>query len=293
MEGAEEEVTCYLARMLYRVALACSMSLVVAACGDSANPAADAPQTPADATAADAPVDAVVCDPTGYPERVRPESVDLLAPTTLTLDGTGTLCEQLIRALIDPTGRPPELANLDAEGVTGTCSHDDVLDREIVRLRAPLYAGQPVYAPVQDVLAHVDATSTVVFLHGDFLPAGEAPGPGCLDASAAAAVVPGRAMSYERFAACSPQGAGEYTIAADDEIEVGDEGFYLDVAGDLRRVWAVDVYLLASHVTTEIGNSDAYCCDGSTGNDHCVGMRLFIDAFTGETVGQEPHCHIC
>mgnify|MGYP000151953202 CR=1 FL=1 len=54
---------------------------------------------------------------------------------------------------------------------------------EIVRLRAPLYAGVPVYWPVQDALVHVDAADTIVFGHGDFLPAGMAPAPGCLDAA--------------------------------------------------------------------------------------------------------------
>jgi hypothetical protein len=150
-----------------------------------------------------------------------------------------------------------------------------------------------VYQPVQDVLAHVDQTNVVVFLHGDFLPAGHAPGPGCLSSTAAAASVPGETLGYERFLACTPQGAGEYTIAADDQIEVAGEGFYLDGDGKLRRVFAVDVYLLPEHASTEIINSDAYCCDGSNGLVHCVGQRLFVDAFTGDVVGQVSHCTTC
>jgi hypothetical protein len=262
--------------------------LALAACGD------DAGHTTIDApTAIDAavPIDAPVCDLTGYPPAVRAVSVDLTSPTTLALDGTGTRCEQIVRALLGPN-RPPELAQLDTGGVTNTCTHDDVTNREIVRLRAPLYAGLPVYSPVQDALVHVDAANAVVFLHGDFLPAGMAPASGCLDDAIVGGSVPGRAMGYERFAACTPQGDGQYTIAGDDEIEVGAEGVYLDLAGTLHRARAVDVYLLSAHVDSMVGNSDAYCCSGAT-MDHCVGQRLFIDTYTGATLGQEPHCHIC
>ena len=44
-------------------------------------------------------------------------------------------------------------------------------------------------------------------------------------------------------------------------------------------------------MTSEIGNSDAFCCNGSL--DHCVGQRLFVDALTGEILSQVPHCHSC
>lgn len=263
--------------------LGCALALV-AACGD------DGASTAIDA-AVDA-VDATPCELTGYPAGVRPIDVTLQQRTTLTLDGSGTRCEQIVRALLHPTGRPPELAQLDAAGATGTCEHDDVLDREIVRIRAEQYAGLIVYRPVQDVLAHVDATNAVVFLAGQFLPAGMAPATACLGGAQVGALVPGRPLGYQRFAACQPQGEGAYTIATDDELEVQAEGVFLDETGALRRVRAVDVYLLASHVNSEITNSDAYCCTGPT-PDHCVGQRLFVDALTGETVGQEPHCHIC
>jgi hypothetical protein len=261
------------------------LGLALAACGDDSSTAIDA------APPIDAATDAPVCDLTGYPPAVRPVSVDLVDRTTLTLDGTGTRCEQIVRALLGPT-RPPELGQLDTGGVTGTCSHDDLLDREIVRLRAPLYAGVPVYAPVQDALVHVDAADAVVFLHGDFLPAGSAPPAGCLTAAIVEASVPGRPMGYQRFNACVPGNPGEYTIAADDEVEVLDEGVYLDADNNLHRARAVDVYLLSGHVDSEVGNSDAYCCSGPT-MDHCVGQRLFIDTLTGELLGQAPHCHIC
>lgn len=267
--------------------------LALAACGD------DSHTTPIDAAIAlDAPavidateLDARVCDLRGYPPAVRPVAVDFTSNAVLTLDGTGTRCEQIVRALLGPD-RPAELAQLDVVGVTSTCNHDDVTNREIVRLRAPLYAGVPVYWPVQDALVHVDAANTIVFGHGDFLPAGMAPAPGCLDAGQVAAVVPGRPLGYQRFQLCTLQGSGQYTIAADDTVEVLDEGVYLDEAGLLHRARAVDVYLLAGHVDSMIGNSDAYCCSGPT-MDHCVGQRLFIDTYTGETLGQAPHCHIC
>ena len=274
--------------MSYRASFALAVVLT-AACGDGGGSSADAPVTAADATAADAPA---TCDPTGYPPEVRVQSVDLMQPHGLTLDGAGARCEQLIRALTDPTGRPPELALLDAAGVTGTCSFDDLLMRDIVRLRFPEYAGLPVYWPVQDVLAHVDQANSVVFLHGDFLPAGAAPAPGCLDGAAAAALVPGRALDYERFAACLPQGPGSYPIVAGDVIEVIGEGFFLDGDGGLRRVHAIDVFLDPGNITNETRNSDLFCCAGPT-EERCVGKRVFLDTYSGDTVGSEPHCHTC
>jgi hypothetical protein len=260
--------------------------LLVAACGDSTTAGPDAP------TAVDAAPDAPVCEAAGYPMPIRVTSVDLGAPIPLTLDGQGARCEQIGRALLGATGRPTELAQLDADGASVTCTHDDVLNREIVRVRAPNYGGLPLYAPVQDALVHVDATDTIVFLHADYLPVGATVAPACLDAAAVGAGVPGEAMSYQRFNLCVPGPTETYPIASDDVIEVGAEGFLVDGAGDLRRVRAVDVYLLPAHVTPAITNSDAFCCSGPT-TDHCIGQRLFVDVITGEVITQEPHCHTC
>lgn len=269
-----------------KLRLATGLVLAAAACGDGGSSTPDAP------AAIDAAIDARACTaPTDYPMGIRPVSVDLAAPSHLALDGTGTRCEQIGRALTG-AARPTELAQLDVDGVQVTCTHDDVLNREIVRLRAPNYGGLPLFGPVQDALVHVDASDDVVFLHGDFLPAGMAPPAGCLDGPTLATRVPGRTFSYQRFAACVPGTVGEYTIAADDVVEVGDEGVYQDADGGLRRVRAIDVYVTPAHATPDVTNSDAFCCSGPT-LDHCIGTRLFLDALTGETVGQEPHCHTC
>lgn len=219
-------------------------------------------------------------------------TVDLGADFPLTLDGSGERCDQIGRALTaaDTTLRPPELAQLDAVGATWSCTHDDLLDREIVRLRAPLYAGKPLYHPIQDALVHVSATNAVVFLHGDFLPAGAAVRAGCLSGEEIVASTPGRPLTYKKFAQCVPDGSGSYAIASSDTIEIVDEGYYLD-AGKLRRVRAIDAFLAAANVTPETTNSDLYCCTDSL--DHCVGKRLFIDALTGELIANEPRCHAC
>ena len=55
---------------------------------------------------------------------------------------------------------------------------------------------------------------------------------------------------------------------------------------------AIDVYLAPGHVDSEVTNSDLFCCAGPT-VEHCVGKRLFLDALTGEVVGDEPRCHTC
>jgi hypothetical protein len=265
-------------------------------------PAVDAPmidaslpdvvQRPPDAGPPDAGPDAAVCMPSGYPPAVRPLSVDLGSPSVLSLDGQGARCDQLIRALTAPSTRPPEFAQLDAVGATGTCSFDDVLQRDIVRLRMPLYGGLPLYGPVEDAIVHVDQTNTVVYLHGDFLPAGATVAASCESASDVGASTPGRPLGYEKFTACAPSGSGTYTIAAGDEIDVGDEGYFLDENNQLHRVRAVEVYLAAANVTPEIENSDAYCCAGSS-LDHCVGARLIIDDLTGALLAQQPHCITC
>lgn len=261
---------------------------VLAACGDNLA----APDAHPDSVASDAPgPDAFVCDPTGYPPVVNLMSVQLGAEYPLTLDGTGTRCEQIVRALLGPA-RPPELAQLDTVGGTGMCFHDDELNREIVHLRGPLYAGAPLFAPIQDVLAHISVDDAVVYLDANFLPAGSAPAPGCLSADAVAAAVAGTPMDYKQYQFCIPNGGGSYVIGSGDVIEVSDEGYYLDTDSKLRRVRAVDVYLAPEHVTDAMINSDAYCCQDGT-LDHCVGKRMFFDVFTGELIGTETHCLIC
>lgn len=267
--------------MTYRLPSLLAGALALAACGDNGG------DQPIDARAVDAPV----CQLEGYPESVRVITADLQQQTQLTLDGNGTRCEQLVRVLTGPN-RPAELAQMDPAGATSTCNHDDVTNREIVRLRLPMYGGLPIYWPVQDALVHVDASNKVVFLHGDFLPAGHAPRAGCLDGATLAGRVPGRPLEYEKFQLCTPRGPGSYSIVADDVIELGEEGTYQDAEGGLHRVRAIDVYLAPGHVNAEITNSDAFCCSGG-GVDHCVGKRLYLDAITGETLAQEPHCHTC
>jgi len=272
---------------------AASLLVVVtaAACGDGQR------QVP-DARAADAPLpspDAAVCEATGYPQRLRALSVDLQAPFTLALGGTGTRCEQLVRALTDPDSRrrPPELAELDVVGVTGTCRHDPDTNRDVVRLAAPLFGGLPLFAPVQDVVAHVDATDTVVFLHGDFLPA-SAPRPpaACVDPAGLPATIPGATLTYAWFDRCQIQGEGMYTVAGSDAIDVGAEGYVIDADGAFRRVRAVDVFVAVANLTDQLVNSELYCCDGST-VEGCIGARLLVDALTGELVTQQARCHAC
>lgn len=264
---------------------------VCAACGD--NQAAPDATTDAQPDSPQAP-DAAVCNTAGYPPEVRALSVDLAADFPLTLDGAGARCDQIIRALTvaDVTKRPPELAQLDAVGITGRCTHDDLLDREIVRLFAPMYAGKPMFHPVQDVLVHVSAANSVVFLHGDFLPAGAAPSASCRGAEEIGASMPGRQLGYSKYASCVPQGPGSYSIAENDVIEVGDEGFYLDDDGKLHRVRGVEVYLTPANVTDEIINSDSYCCLGEE-LDRCVGKLMLVDVVTGELLAAQPHCHTC
>jgi hypothetical protein len=277
----------------YRTSLlSLSLSLLaVAACGGGNNDPDAPPSTTPDSPPIDPP-DAKVCDAAGYPEKVRMLSVDLISDTTLTLDGTGPRCEQLLRALTGETTRPPELADMDAEGYTGSCTYDDVLDVDVVRVRLPLYDGIPMFYPPQDMVVHVEQNNHIRYLHGDFFPVGNAPRMGCLTGDEAASELRGDPLGYLQFSLCVPGDPGEYIIAADDELDIGAEGYLQDADGFLRRVRSVDVYLLPDHVTPAIGNSDAFCCTGPT-LEHCVGAQMFVDVLTGETVWQAPHCHTC
>jgi hypothetical protein len=279
-----------------------SIAFLLAACGDN-HKTTSTPDAPPVSTP-DAAPDAKPCDLTNYPQHTRVTSVDLGSPFDLMLDGQGTRCEQIIRALTDPdpTKRPPELATFDVTGVTSSCIHDDVLDAEIVRLRQPNYMGEPLYAPAQDVLIHVGHAfragllaqpATVVYLHGDFLATGGVTAnPACLDDGQLTSSVPGMSMTYAKFNACTYTGDGMYSLASDDVIELGDEGYLMDTDGNLRRVRAVDVYLLPGHLNDEITHSDAFCC-GTESLDHCVGKRLFIDVVTGELITEQQHCLTC
>lgn len=264
---------------------------VVSACGDDL-PAAElpdaAPPTP------DAPPP-LVCAPAGYPAALRPQSVDLTAPFTLTLDGVGARCDQLMRALTDPdpANRPPELAELDVVGVTTTCSHnaDDGID--VVRFAGPQFAGLPLFAPIQDGVVWVDATNTLVHLHADFLPdSAPAVPPACQPPEVVPASLHGTQLAYARFDKCQPQGVGSYTITPDDVVDVDLEGYALDNDRQLRRVRSVYVYVAPENVTPELVNSELYCCLGES-LDQCVGTRLLVDALTGEVVMQQPLCHAC
>jgi hypothetical protein len=274
----------------YPFALSLALSLVVTACGDD-KPAGN---TEPDASEVDAPQvtpDARVCDLESYPQDATPITVDLSAKFELTLDGVGTRCDQIVRALTnpDPSLRPPELAMLDVGGIVGTCRLNEQ-NINVVRLRSPLYNGLPLFDPPQETVVHVDEQNNIVHLHGDYLPAGYVVNEGCLSDDELARAIPGYSMSYRKLLLCSFSGNGEYEVASDDEVVAAEEGYIIHDR-KLRRVRAMDVYLLPSHVTDEIGNSDAFCCIGTL--DHCVGQRLFLDALTGEILSQAPHCHSC
>lgn len=275
--------------------------LLSTACGDNGADSRSPDASPATPDAV-APVDAVPCDVASYPASIERVSVDLQQEFDLALDNVGTRCEQIIRALTNPdlTKRPAELAQLDVEGVTGSCQTDTDLGIEVIRLQAPMYGGKPLYGPrVQDVLVHlgrpqalIGQPAHVIYLHGDFFAAGATTNAACFDDHAVSTSIAGREMTYGRFNGCIYQNDGAYSIASDDTVEVGDEGYFVDPAGKLHRARAVDVYLLPAHLNDDISNSDAYCCNGST-LEHCVGQKLFVDVVTGEILGQAQHCLPC
>jgi hypothetical protein len=258
----------------------CLVLVFLGGCGQGSHggAAADAPPPP---------IDVATCARPGYPEIVKPVEVALGAPVHLTLDGIGAVCDQMIRAITDPATRPPELAGLDPSGATGTCTHDPLTNLDRVRIHAPRYDGLPALWG-QDLDGHVDGQHDLVNLSGSFLPLGHAPPAGCLDGSATADALIGQPLPYQRFASCAPQGPGSRTLAVDDYYFVRDEGVYLDAAGRLRRVRAVDVYLAPWHVDAEVLSSDAGCPANGR-----AGKLMYVDVLTGEVVATFAYCIVC
>jgi hypothetical protein len=230
--------------------------------------------------------------PLTYPEEVALIDITLTPNYPVALDGNGTLCDQMVRSLIHPVTRHPMLAELDATSARGRCQHDDLLDREIVDIDLPEYGGLPNLGTPQQILAHVDKFGKLVYLAAIFIPQGHIPAGACANPEQVVASVPGNRLSYQRFDRCNFEGDGEYEIAPDDEIIAGAEGVMLDVNHRLRRVTAVQVFLLGSHVTETEINSTLFCCDPGTVK-HCVGGLLYVDSVTGELVKQAFNCITC
>jgi hypothetical protein len=290
-------------RPAIQTSILCTVSALVSslvACGNSTPNATTVDAATAavvDASVADSAtsVDAMVCATDNYPRVAGSIDLNLDAPVQLILDGSGDRCDQIVRALMSYGTRPAALAAAEQDFSLASCMFDEIINADIVRLRKSTFAGLPLYGTGQDILAHVKReTNNLSFLAGRVIPTTAAQGvpSGCWSQSQVSAKIPGTTMSYQKFEACRPLGAGNYTIADDDLISVKEQGWFVDSQDQLRRVWVAPVFLLPAHVNPEIINSSAFCCADET-LINCVGSQMIFDAVTGELLSQMSNCITC
>lgn len=244
---------------------------------DTSHEAPDAPPPP--------PTDAPACTPTG-PVETKVASVALATPRALVLDGAGDRCGQLVRAILDPAQRPPELAALDATSGVGAPLCTRFGDRDAVRFDVLELGGQRLLSTGQWFLAWVEhAGDRLVDLSGWYLePPATLPASCAPDALARDRVV-GHAQRYTSFQHCAAYGGGTWTLAASDARTVVGTGLYFD-GKRLRVVKEVDVVAAPSSVTQALTDSDLNCFG-------LIGVRLIVDADDGKVLDERRHCIVC
>lgn len=307
--------------------LAFAVIALTAACGDDgATETPDAPTTQSDAPDPDASIDAAppVCVTDAYPisftptaaettaieaaaeafttdtgARVMLDELDLAVtgiegPVPLTIDGTiANECDRAAAAVAALFTARAALFRMPDGMAVRLCTHDDLLDREIVRISGGTYFdGRELAGGVNDLAVHVDLDdATMTFYTGGYTPLLDRTAPATCETDLARTVI-GKPLEYTKFAACQPMGGGSIAIDEVDTRTVGEPGVFIDDAGNAHLVRTVEVLLDAERVTPEQINSDLYCCSGET-TAGCVGNFVIVDELTGEVLRQLPRCHTC
>jgi hypothetical protein len=250
---------------------------ILAACGDNGGTHPDAPSS-ADAYAFP---DARVC----APGEVETELVAVGVTDgvhTVTLDGDGTRCEQLTRAIMDPAVFPAELAPMLGTDFHTQCGQFSQFDE--VDFLGDGIGGVPfVFGPAWEVFVQLEDLK-IDFWSGSYIPPAPLPAPACLSPTAIHLGLNGTVLPYSPHDTCTITGGpGSYSIAIGDTIDVADTDFYyleFGVAATLYRLRAVDAFLLPSHIRSDMRGSELDCCAGGVPID-CMGERLFVDTSTG------------
>ncbi len=247
--------------------------------------ALDAPVLPVDA----AP-DAAMCTA----HAPAPVSVNITSITAqpLVLDGSGFLCDQLTRAILDPAQRPPELAALDASSGVGSPLCTEFPTKIAVRIDINEIMGRPLLSGGQWLLAWVKRdTHELLELTGWYLVPPAAPPTACATGDELAAAVVGHEQPYSTFQFCGATGDGIWTVAGTDSRILGDEGWYFDGA-KLIAAREIDIGVAPAAITQQLRDSDLNCCGVIDAVD-CIGLRLIVDAQTGKVLDQRRHCIVC
>jgi len=251
---------------------------------DASSPAQDAGEGGADATVL--AVDGGACDPSAWPvpatmAEVRREE-DEAYP--LTLDGSGTRCEQLTRALLDPAQRPQDLEGVDPTGAVGSCELDPVRQNDVVRLHLQQVAGLPHVGSAGGFIAHVTQQNSVVWLNGQYVRALSVPQNAfpCLDDAGIVEAVVGSTLSFTVYESCSVTRQGSYVVASSDVIEPRALGGVFVWGSGLHLARAVEFSVASANATADTRSSELSC-----------GLTLFVDAIAGEILGWSAPSSIC
>jgi len=264
------------------------------ACGGPASPDTPPDAAPVTDASADGPApDAVatVCTPAA--PSVPDVTVDATPGTALVLDGQGTRCEQLARALLDPTQRPAPLAAMDPAASAEPPLCIDYPEQDAVRVDVNRILGKPLYSGGQWLLAWVRKSDNVVTsLTGWYLTAPFGDPEGCAADDSLRDAVIGHKQAYTTFQLCAPLGGGTWSVAGGDVRELGPTGYFWD-GKQLHAAREVEVGVAAGAVTQELLDSDLNCCGVLDDAPGCIGITLIVDADTGEVLGDRRRCLVC
>lgn len=258
-----------------------------AACGDNGGTHADASHS-ADAYAFP---DARVCEP----GEVETDSVSVGITdgvNTVTLDGVGTRCEQLTRAIMDPAVFPAELAPMLGTDFHTQCGQFSQFDE--VDFLGDGIGGVPfVFGPAWEVFVQLEDLK-IDFWSGSYIPPAPVPAPACLSSTAIHLGIVGALLQYTPHDNCSVIGGpSPYSITVGDTIQVADgDTYYVDFTKPMRlyRLRAVDAFLLPSHIRPDMRGSELDCCDPTGPPIDCMGERFFVDTFTGDVKFTQQLC---
>ncbi len=275
--------------------------LAVAACGAGAPASHDAPGGPSDSipvatdvvidvaidAAVDAPVDAMPCTTIGPvgAKHVQLDNVTLNHP--LVLDGVGTRCEQLQRAILDPAQRPAVIQKLDASTGLQPPLCTEFAQRTNVNIDITGIAGRRLLSQGQYLRVWVDnATDTLEQIRiGWFLePPAELPN-SCVSTSQTEDAVVDYQQEFRAFQLCAPYADGTWTVYANDTRTMIGDGLYVR-EGKFHVAREIDVVVNPANHSQLLLDSDLNCFG-------VVGIVLIVDAETGVVVDTRRNCLVC
>lgn len=263
------------------------------ACGASGGSGAPLPDATADGSiASDGPADdGPRC--TAATVAAKGVDVDTTVEAPLTLDGVGTRCEQLARAILDPAQRPPAIAELDAQSGVGSPLCIEYPEVDAVRIDVNELLGRRLLSGGQWLLAWVRRSdTTVVELTGWYVTPPAEPPTSCASGSALADAVVGHEQPYTTFQLCAPTGDGVWKIGDGDVREPGEVGWFHD-GEQLRVAREISVGVEDAAITQQLRDSDLNCCAVVDEQAGCIGIVLIVDAESGKVLDTRRRCLVC